>query len=147
MLMAAFEAEAMRVSGIIPIHNFDEVPWLLADAGGVYIWPLANPKAYAGDTVCLPMPESLRSDVSLVWRADNKNPDVNLLCSAIRSKKATPHQPSARCRRVMGCIWKSDISAYWWAWHRTPHPGRVERRSEAFSVCVMLDQAFLLFLR
>lgn len=84
MLMAAFEAEAVHVSGIIPIDNFDEVSWLLADTGGVYISPMANPKAYAGDTVCLPMPESLCSDVSLVWRADNKNPAVNLLCSAIK---------------------------------------------------------------
>ena len=83
-LMAAFEADSVHLSGVIPIDNFDEVSWLLADTGAVYISPMANPKAYAGDTVCLPMPERLRSDVSLVWRADNKNPAVSLLCSAIK---------------------------------------------------------------
>ena len=84
-LMEAFQQNGVRIANVLPIDNFDEVSWLLGETGAVYISPMANPTAYAGDTTCIPMPEMLQSDISLVWRADRNNPAVHMLCSAIKA--------------------------------------------------------------
>ncbi|MGI6230144.1 MAG: LysR family transcriptional regulator [Tractidigestivibacter sp.] len=69
-----------------PIDNYDEVPWILEETGGVYLSPMANPHAYGPSTAYRDfMPERYSCDVSLVWLKSNDNPTIPLLGKAIRS--------------------------------------------------------------
>ncbi len=68
-----------------PIHNYDEVSWMMQETGAVYISPMVNNQAYGDETrYCFLRPESCHADVSAVWMAENKNPSVSLFCSAIK---------------------------------------------------------------
>ena len=69
----------------IPVNNFDEVPWILEETGGVYIAPMVNLSAYGNKVVSrYIMPEKYSCDVSVVWENENKNPKIQLLLSIIR---------------------------------------------------------------
>lgn len=74
-----------HISETIPVNNYDEVPWVLKDTGGIYISPMANSAAYGDSTETrLLLPEIYGSDVSAVWLKENKNAAVRLLCSTIK---------------------------------------------------------------
>lgn len=79
------EAGGARISEYISIHNYDEVPWMLKEAEAIYISPMANNRAYGSSTEYrFLQPDRYYTDVSLVWRTNQQNPAVNLLCSAIK---------------------------------------------------------------
>lgn len=79
------EQGGAHISEKIPISNYDEVSWLLKENGAVYVSPMANTHAYGPDTESrFLLPEMYSTDVSLVWKAGQQNPAVNLLCSAIK---------------------------------------------------------------
>lgn len=74
-----------RISEFISIHNYAEVPWMLKETGAIYISPMANNHAYGSSTEYrFLQPDLYHTDVSLVWRTNQQNPALNLLCSAIK---------------------------------------------------------------
>ncbi len=85
ILLRMLEQGGARISEIVPIYNFDEVPWLMEDTGAIYISPMVNNRAYGEDTEYrFLMPETYHSNVSVMWLKENQNPAINLLCSAVK---------------------------------------------------------------
>ncbi|MCD7744547.1 MAG: LysR family transcriptional regulator [Lachnospiraceae bacterium] len=79
------EEYGVEIRSMIPVNNFDEVPWILEETGGVYIAPMVNLTVYGNKIVSrYIMPENYSCDVSVVWENENKNPGIQLLLSIIR---------------------------------------------------------------
>lgn len=75
----------VHISERIEIHNYDEVRWMLEETRGICIAPGVNIHAWGADTECrVLLPELYSCDVSAVWLVQNKNPAIELLCSAIK---------------------------------------------------------------
>ena len=74
-----------RISQKIPVNNYDEVPWILRETGGIYIAPMVNTCIYG--TNCefrLLLPDFYTTDVSAVWLKNQPNPAIKNLCTAIK---------------------------------------------------------------
>ncbi len=75
----------VEIRETIPVNNFDEVPWILEETGGVYISPMVNAAAYGEHVVSHHlMADEYSCDVSVVWEKENKNPRIQLLLSVLR---------------------------------------------------------------
>lgn len=77
------ESDTSRES--ILFSNFDEVPWLLQETGGIYVSPMVNPGAYGSSTryryFC---PDQYSCEVGAAWLTENQNPAIRLFLSTIK---------------------------------------------------------------
>lgn len=72
-------------SSRIPVSNFDEVPWIMAETGAIYLSPMANPGAYGDETQYRYLaPDDYSVDISVVWLKENTNPAIHRLLSVVR---------------------------------------------------------------
>lgn len=79
------EKGGAHISEYLEINNFDEVPFILHDSGGIYLSPMANVNAYGTDTEYrFLFPETYGCDVSVVWKKSNMNPRIALLCNVVK---------------------------------------------------------------
>lgn len=84
-LFQMLERGGARIADRIPVQNYDDVAWLMEESGAIYISPMVNNRAYGENTEYrFLLPENYRTDVSVVWLKENKNPAINLLCSAVK---------------------------------------------------------------
>ena len=75
----------VHIERIPVLENYDDVPWLMKESNAVYLSPMVNCSAFGQTTSYRHLfPERYSCDVSLVWRTENHNPAVRLLCSVIR---------------------------------------------------------------
>ena len=74
-----------RISEYIPVGNYDEVPWILEETGGIYISPMVNASPYGRNTEHrFLLPDVYTTDISVVWLRQKTDPSVRLLCKAIK---------------------------------------------------------------
>ncbi len=85
ILLHMLEHGGAKMSEIVPIYNFDEVPWLMEDTNAIFVSPMVNNHAYGENTEYrFLMPETYSSSVSVMWLRDNPNPAIDLLCSVVK---------------------------------------------------------------
>lgn len=85
ILRDLFRENHVRMSEYISFSNFDDVPFLLAETGGIFISPMANMNAYPGNVECRYLGSGeYRMDISTVWRSDCDNRAIRHLLQAVR---------------------------------------------------------------
>ncbi len=79
-----FRENDIKAREIIYLKNIDERTAVLDESGGIMLLPAVSASLQSGLNYKLVEPDKYSMDVSVVWLKKNKNPLIDILCSAIK---------------------------------------------------------------